>query len=324
MDARQTRWTWFRRLLALLFFGAVAVLLYRRGRGMDWDAVWASVRAFDLSALALGLLYTLFAYLAFASYDLLARRYLRHAVPAPRVLAIAMVAYAMNLNLGALVGGWAARFRLYSRAGIDAGTTMQIIGLGILSNWSGYVLVGGLVFTFAPPELPQAWALNPATLPLIGLAMLSALGLYLLLCWLKAGRRWKLGRFVLRVPTPGFAALQLAAAVVHWISTGLVLSCFLPAELAFTSLLGVLLMSSMAGTALRVPAGLGVIEAVFVGALGDRYAAAQLLGALLAYRACFYLVPLLLALAAFAVLEWRGRRRGARSTGLGTVIAPVR
>lgn len=324
MDARQTRWTWLRRLLTLLFFGAIAALLYRRGRGMDWEAVWMSVRAFDLTTLAIGLVYSLFAYLAFASYDLLARWHLRHALPAPRVLAIAMVAYAMNLNLGALVGGWASRFRLYSRAGIGAGTTTQIIGLGILSNWSGYVLLGGLVFTFAPPQLPQAWALNPTTLPLIGVAMLLALGLYLLLCALKPGRRWKLGRFALRVPTPRFAALQLAASVTHWISMGLVLSCFLPAELAFTSALGVLLMSSMAGAVLHVPAGLGVIEAVFVGALGDRYPVAQLLGALLAYRACFYLVPLVLALLAFAVMEWRGRRRARRSPSLDAVIAPVR
>lgn len=307
-----TRWKWLRRLLTLLFFAAVAWLLYRRGREMDWNEVWMSVQAFDPLTLLTGLAFTLLAYLAFGSYDLLARRHLRHQVPAPRVLAIAMVAYALNVNLGALVGGWASRFRLYSRVGLSASTTTQIIGLGILSNWSGYMLVGGLVFAFAPPQLPQAWFLS-AWMPLIGMAMLSVLAVYLLWCAFQPGRRWKIRRFKLRTPTLAFASLQLAAAVLHWLATCMVIGVFLPGDLAFSTVLGVLLMSSMAGAALHIPAGLGVIEAVFVGVLGDRFPPTQILGALIAYRACFYLAPLLLALVAFPVLEWRGRRPAAGS-----------
>lgn len=307
MSARPAFWKWTRWLLSLLFFGAVAFLLYGRGRAMDWQAVWAAVLAFDALTLAAGLLFTLLAYLAFGSYDLLARRHLHHPVPAPRVLAIAMVAYAMNANLGALVGGWASRFRLYARTGVGAGMTMQIIGLGILSNWSGYVLIGGLVFTFAPPQLPQAWSVNAWMLPFIGVSLLASLAVYLAACALRPGRGWKIRRLKLRTPTLAFAGMQLAASGLHWLAMGLAIKVFLPAEIPFTTVLGVLLMSSMAGAALHIPAGLGVIEAVFVGALGDRFPATQLLGALLAYRACFYLVPLLLALCVFAMLEWRGR-----------------
>lgn len=311
MNLSQSNWKWIKWLLASLFFGAVGWLLYSRGREMDWTAVWASVRAFDLPTLATGLAFTLLAFLAFGCYDLLAKRHLRHPVPTPRVLAIAMVAYALNLNLGALVGGWATRFRLYSRVGVNAATTTQIIGMGLLSNWTGYVLIAGLVFAFAPPVLPESWALSSGMLPLIGGGLLTALTAYLLLCAFRPGQRWKVRRLELRAPTLAFAGMQLAASTVHWLATCMVISTFLPDELAFTTILGVLLMSSIAGAAMHIPAGLGVIEAVFVAALGDRVPAAQLLGALLAYRATFYLAPLLLGLAVFPVLELRGRKPGA-------------
>lgn len=305
MNARHTRWRWIKWPLALAFFSAVGWLLYRRGRDMDWSEVWTSILALDALTLSTGLVFTLLAYLAFGSYDLLSKRHLGHHVPAPRVLAIAMVAYALNINLGALVGGWASRFRLYSRVGVRATTTTQIIGLGVLGNWTGFLLIAGLVFSFAPPELPQAWALSSGMLPVIGLLLLAALSMYLLLCALKPGQRWKIRRFKLRAPTPQMAGLQLAAASVHWLSMGMVVDTFIPGDLPFTAVMGVLLMSSIAGAAMHIPAGLGVIEAVFVAMLGDQFPPAQVLAALLAYRATYYLTPLLLGLIAYPILEFR-------------------
>ncbi|MGQ0699853.1 MAG: lysylphosphatidylglycerol synthase domain-containing protein [Panacagrimonas sp.] len=309
MKLSKKSWKLIKWVLAVMFFGAVGWLLYSRGREMDWGEVWASVRAFDALTLATGLGFTLLAYLAFGTYDLLSKRHLKHDVPAPRVLTIAMASYALNLNLGALVGGWAARIRLYSRVGVDAAMSAQIIGMGLLSNWTGYVLIAGLVFTISPPELPETWALSSSMLPFIGGALLLLLSAYLLVCALKPGHVWKIRSFELRAPTLRFAGLQLGVSAVHWLSTCMVISSFLPGELAFTTVLGVLVMSSIAGAAAHIPAGLGVIEAVFVAALGDRFPPAQLLGALLAYRATFYLAPLLVALIAYPFLEMRGRAR---------------
>lgn len=309
LNLRETWWKRIKWLLALAFFATVAWLLYSRGREMDWSEVWTSLRAFDLATLAKALAFTALAFLAFGSYDLIAKRHLRHTVPAPRVLAIAVVAYALNVNLGALIGGWASRFRLYSRVGISPATTTQIIGLGLLSNWSGYVLIGGLIFTLAPPQLPASWPVGSHMLPFIGGALLIAITLYLALCAFKPGQLWKIRRFELRAPPLHLAALQLLVSAIHWLAVCMVVSSFLPDELAFTTVMGVLLMSSIAGAAMHIPAGLGVIEAVFVAALGDRYHAAQLVGALLAYRATFYLAPLLLSLAAYPFLEIRSGRR---------------
>jgi hypothetical protein len=59
----------------------------------------------------------------------------------------------------------------------------------------------------------------------------------------------------------------------------------------------------VAGVLTHVPAGLGVLETVFVVLLGDRIPEPELLAALLAYRAIYYLVPLGLAALAWPLLE---------------------
>lgn len=314
------------RFLAIAFFAGIAALLYQRGRNMEWEQVWSAVQAYEALTLAVGLGFTALAYLAFGGYDLLARNRIGHGLGTLRVLAIALTSYALNLNLGALVGGWATRFRLYGRFGVGARTTMQIIGLGILSNWSGYLLTAGLVFSFAPLPLSAEAAPAASALRIAGAGLLVVLAAYLLLCRYGPDRRWRVGRLELRVPGLRFALAQLALSSVHWLAVCAVLKNLLPAELAFSTVLAVLLMSSIAGAAMHIPAGLGVLEVVFLAALGERVPAPQILAALLAYRATFYLVPLLLGLLCFAALEMgaRGDRSAARAVPAQKTAQPAR
>jgi glycosyltransferase 2 family protein len=68
------------------------------------------------------------------------------------------------------------------------------------------------------------------------------------------------------------------------------------------------LLAAVAGVATHVPAGLGVIEAVFVACLGAELGSTRVLAALLSYRAVYYLVPLALALLGYAFAEASVRR----------------
>ena len=77
-------------------------------------------------------------------------------------------------------------------------------------------------------------------------------------------------------------------------------------------MLATLLSAAIVGAATHVPGGLGVLEAVFIAALGGAGAAAQLIAALLAYRALYYLVPLVVAAAMHFALEAIARRRKKR------------
>jgi len=97
-------------------------------------------------------------------------------------------------------------------------------------------------------------------------------------------------------------------AAVNWAAMGLIVWILLQGKVDYAMVLGVLLLAAVAGVVTHVPAGLGVIEAVFIVSLGGGdISNAQLLAALLAYRAVYYLLPLVLALVAYAYTEAKPR-----------------
>ncbi len=115
------------------------------------------------------------------------------------------------------------------------------------------------------------------------------------------------------------AVLQITASVTHWSLIASVLYVLLQGKVGFVTVLGALLLSSVAGVITHIPAGLGVLEAVFLSLLAGAHPINQLLAALLAHRAVFYLGPLLVAGLAYVALEFAARRRHAElSTGVRT------
>jgi uncharacterized membrane protein YbhN (UPF0104 family) len=61
-----------------------------------------------------------------------------------------------------------------------------------------------------------------------------------------------------------------------------------------------------------VPGGLGIIEAVVVWALGPGAGTSAVVGAVLAYRAIYFVLPLVLATVLWGgreMVRWRRRRR---------------
>ena len=104
----------------------------------------------------------------FSSYELVGRHETGHKVSVPRTLGIGAVCYAFNLNFGALVGALAIKLRLYDRAGLKAKQVARIIVLSIVTNWIGYLFVGGLVMLLSPPPMPQRIDLSDGALRAIG------------------------------------------------------------------------------------------------------------------------------------------------------------
>ena len=73
--------------------------------------------------------------------------------------------------------------------------------------------------------------------------------------------------------------------------------------------LGILLISAIAGVITHIPAGLGVLEAIFIALLQHLMPASAILAALIGYRALYFLLPLGVACVLYLVIE---RRAGAR------------
>jgi uncharacterized membrane protein YbhN (UPF0104 family) len=104
------------------------------------------------------------------------------------------------------------------------------------------------------------------------------------------------------------AVAQLGISGVHWMSMAAVPWMLLQGQVDYATALQVLLIAAIAGVLLHIPAGLGVIEAVFIALLAHRIPEHHLLGALLAYRALFYIVPLFVGALLYLKVEVRARR----------------
>lgn len=295
--------TWLKHLLTLVIIVAVAWFVFGQAREMDWPAVGEALRSYGWKSLAVAAMIALPGQVACASFDLVGRYSTGHRLPVSRVMLISITGYYFSLNLGALVGGLAFRYRLYLPYGFRAVRISQIIGLSVLTNWLGYVLIAGFVLTVRPPALPFDSAPSTLVLRSIGIAFLLASAGYLAMCAFQGGRPVRMRGTEIPLPGLRLAGVQYALSVLSWGTIGAVLAWLIPGEVSWFVIMPVLMVSAIAGIWSHVPGGLGVTEAIFLGMLGGQVGKSELLAALVVFRAVYYLLPFLLAVLAYIHLE---------------------
>lgn len=306
--AQKNPWMrWGKRAMTLFFLIAVPALLYMLARNLDWAEVRQALADYSTQTLLVGALIAFASYVVFSCYDLLGRHYSRHHLPARQVMLVAMVCYAFNLNFTTWIGGVAMRYRLYMRLGLSASTVTRILSLSLLTNWTGYMALAGVIFAMRLVQLPENWGLGVTGLQLVGFALLGVVSAYIGICAFSRQRVWHLRERAITLPSLKIALLQLCLGASNWALMAALIFWLLPEGAAYTSVLGVLLISCMAAVVAHIPAGLGVLEAVFLALLQHQYSQASLIAALLAYRVLYYLLPLLLASVAYLVLEKRAK-----------------
>lgn len=333
----ERHWPLIRRAATMVFFALVAYLLVTHAQTIEWDKVAEALTAYQPKVLILAGLLAWGVILVYSCYDLMGRHYLyqdqlqrdgkhrdhfRKNLPKRRVLVITFVSYVFNLNLGALVGGFAFRYRLYSRLGLSSKQITTILGLSVGTNWLGYCLLGGLIFLFDILALPEGWRISGTVLQLIGAVMLLMPVGYLLICALRGGNTIRVRGNRIRIPQLYTAVIQLILSCLHWLLMSSVIFVLLHQQVDFVMVMGVLLLSGIAGALTHVPGALGVLEAVFLMLLKAEVGSTELLAALLAYRAVFYLLPLCVAAFVYLWLEIRFRQSQRSQPGGTAGAAP--
>ncbi|MFL6616946.1 MAG: lysylphosphatidylglycerol synthase domain-containing protein, partial [Pantoea agglomerans] len=241
-------------------------------------------------------------------YDLIGRAYSGHKLAKRQEMLVSFICYAFNLTLSTWVGGVAMRYRLYSRLGLDSGTITRIFSLSIATNWLGYILLAGVVFSAGMVSIPSGWFIGETTLRLIGGALLVLVAVYLWACAFSKQRRWTIKGQTLQLPSLRMALLQFAVSCANWMVMGAIIWLLLGRDVGYPMVLGVLLISSIAGVIIHIPAGIGVLEAVFLALLSGQHAShGTIIAALLAYRVLYFILPLLLALVLYLGLESRAK-----------------
>ncbi|EXU73482.1 lysylphosphatidylglycerol synthase domain-containing protein [Erwinia mallotivora] len=299
-----TRRKWFKKVLTWLFFIAVTVLLVLYASKVDWQEVMEVILHYNRVAVLVSVALVAISYLTYGVYDLIGQAYCGHKLQKRQVMLVSFICYAFNLTLSTWVGGVAMRYRLYSRLGLDSRTITRIFSLSIATNWLGYVLVSGVVFSAGWVPVPAGWFIGAGTLRVIGVALLAFVVVWLAFCAFSPRRRWAVKGHQLALPSFRMAMLQFAVSGANWLVMGAIIWLLLAQKVDYPQVLGVLLISSIAGVIIHIPAGIGVLEAVFLALLsGEHLSHGAIIAALLAYRVLYFIAPLLLALVLYLGLE---------------------
>ncbi|AMO25377.1 membrane protein [Ramlibacter tataouinensis] len=300
-------WTWAKRALTLAFFALVFFLLARYAQRLDWDEVLDSLKQTPAATLAAAAGLALCSHLLYSCFDLIGRHYTGHALQTRAVMAVTFISYAFNLCLGSLVGGIAFRYRLYSRLGLKNGDITRIVSMSMLTNWLGYMLLGGLLFLFHPLQLPPSWHMGNYGLQWAGAALLLVACGYAFACLRFGDHVWDWRGHEVYLPPWRVALVQLAVSCTNWSLMAGVVWFLLGRQIHYADVLTVLLIGAIAGVVTHVPAGLGVLEFVFVTLLSHLVSEGRLIGALLGYRAIYYIVPLVVAALLYLYMEVHGK-----------------
>lgn len=289
-------WPLLRRILIGGFIVAVAGLLALAAFRVDWVQVGQAAASLPPASLAVAYALTFAGYLAYASFDQLGRCYTGHTLSRLRTLCIACTSYAFNLNLGGSIGGLGLRLRLYTRSGVSPADAARVFVFAVSTNWIGYCLVSGCLFASGYIALPETWPLSDTGLRIGGGVAIVAVVAYVLFCFLARRREWSVRGHTIVLPTGALALAQAGAAAVHWLLMGGVLYVLLQHQASYAMALGAVLLSAVIGLLIRVPAGLGVLEATVIALLASaELPRSDALAATLVFRAVYYLTPLFVA-----------------------------
>jgi uncharacterized membrane protein YbhN (UPF0104 family) len=249
---------------------------------------------------------TVASYLLLAGYDFLALWYVKRRLRFFDVLYVSFTSFAFSNAIGLqLLSGGSTRYRIYSRYGLKAVEIGEIVAFCTFTYVIGVVTVSGLVALFNPACLTSVLPLPQWLISALGLVLLAAAAGYAAVaaCWRKPV---VLGRYRLRPPSLALALAQIALASVDGVMASTVIYVLLPdaPAMTFWSFLGVYIVAATASVLSWVPSGLGVFETIVVVMTAPASKAAEL-GALIAYRMIYFMAPLLVAMALFAVREFR-------------------
>jgi phosphatidylglycerol lysyltransferase len=282
----------------VLFFAGALYLLHRELAGFHYRDVLRFLEGLPAERVLQAVLLTACGHLALTLYDVLAFRSIGTRIAYPKIALASFIGYAFSNALGLpLLTGTPLRYRFYTGWGLSALEVARVVLFGIVSFWLGFLALGGVAFLLDPLAVPTSLHLGPLqdTRPL-GALFLVAVAAYLLatVLW-RHPVAWR--GVEVALPSPRLALLQVADAMLDWAFAAAVLYSLLPSswKVTFPALLGAFLLAQVAGLLSQVPAGLGVFETLMLLLLPRELPRAQILAVLVAFRAVYYFLPLLVA-----------------------------
>jgi phosphatidylglycerol lysyltransferase len=300
---------WVPRILPVLFFLAAIYVLFRELRPYTLETLTDQLDVFTGTQVTLAAAITLLCYLALTAYDALALHYIGHRLSFVRLLLSSFLGYAFSNNLGwPIITGTSMRYRFYSRWKITAFQAAKVVAFTNVTAWTGICFLGSIIFFYEPISLSGIGFLEGYTTLPLGFI---SLGFTLLFITFVIFRREPvpLARWSIPIPSLRMAVGQIAASSLDWILAAWVFYILLPLghPMDFIQILQIFILAQIVALISHVPGGLGIFEALVVRFLAEDISKPEIMGSLLVFRICYYMMPLLLGLLILGFYEIFGQ-----------------
>jgi uncharacterized membrane protein YbhN (UPF0104 family) len=289
--------------LTTLFILVVAYVLFQSLSRLDWKIILQAVQEVPIYIFLPGIILSLVNYAILSHFDYMGVRFFKFSLSYWRTVFSAFFCYVFNLNLGSIVGGLAFRFRIYTGWGLSKDKVPFILIFSTLTNWTGYLLLLSLLMLFESMSVAHILNFPIWSLRLSGIVGTGLVIVYFVLCM--TGREIMFKGKAFHFPDWKLCLVQIVSSCTQWALMALIVFYFLlyfKVEVTYQEVLFTYLMASVAGLIAHIPAGLGVIEAVFL-KLQINANSEDLVVALICFRIVYYLVPLIIALPGYLYLE---------------------
>lgn len=313
-----------RRLTPWITLAVVAVIVLMLSRALrryDLADVLATVASADRTRLALALACAAGSYLTLTIFDTLAVRYVGRKLPYRCTAWASFTGLSIGHTVGlAALSSGAVRYRFYSRWGLSAQEIGKVIMFCAITVGLGLLTLAGLAWTLRPAIAADLTGLPLWAVHIVGLGCLAFSVGWVVLTALRR-RPIRLFRWKIAVPSLPIAIAQIAVGTVNFgLVAGALYHCIRSvAEASYVEVAAAYVIGNTAAIISHVPGGLGVIEAVVTYLLPQ----ANILGAVLLFRAVYYLLPLPLGLLSFLAAELYYRARGITANPSGLASAPL-
>ena len=300
-------------MLALLVCALLLLGFQRLTQSLDYHAVIKHLRRLPLIAVVEALAAMALSYLGLIGRDAVALRYIGVRLPLPTLCLGAITGSALGNVAGfSVLTGGAVRYRIFGPTGVRA---EQVARMSVLTGATfslGLVVLSGLSAAIAAPTVGAVLGVPSSRILAGGLAALALSGG--LIAWSATGEHViRVRGLHFELPGFDFNIAQLGLIALDVFGAGLVLWALLPAaHVGFAAFIALYTVAMLLGVIAHTPGGIGVFEAAMLYALGGTVPASAAVAALLAYRAIYFGLPLLLSAGLLAAFETRTAARWLR------------
>lgn len=308
--AFKRRYAWFGTAASLFLLVASIAVLWHLSKEITWEKLHSALTGVSTEQLGIAFVFVVVSYLFLTCYDALALKQLKLKVPYSITALASFTSYAVSFTLGfPLLTAGTIRYWIYSSRGLGASKIAALTVIAGFTFWLGMGVVLGLSLIVEASQLAGLAFTSIRVNQGVGLAALAAVLGYLV--WVSMKRRHvTVKHWRLELPGASVSFGQMLVGIGDVCAAAAVLYVLMPSQLTldFSTFVAIYVLAAMLGIASNVPGGAGVFEATIMAALAS-LPPDEVLGSLLLFRVCYYLVPFLVAIAMLGVFEVMKRLR---------------